>query len=148
MSHLIIYASIHHGNTEKLGKAMAKQLKADFKKTSEVNGSISQNYDFIGFGSGVYNGKFHADLIRFIDSMPTVSGKKAFVFSTSGSGNKKYNKVIKEKLKEKGFLVVGDFSCKGYDTYSIFKLIGGIAKGRPNAEDLQRAQEFIEHINK
>lgn len=49
---------------------------------------------------------------------------------------------LKEKLLSKGYSVVGEFSCAGFNTNSFLKYIGGINKGRPNAEDLKRAEEF------
>ena len=34
----------------------------------------------------------------------------------------------------------------GYDTFGPFKLIGGMAKGHPDADDLQRARAFIQAL--
>lgn len=146
MKNLIVYESIHHGNTEKIGKAMAEYLNADLIKTNDVNVNTIKDYDLIGFGSGIYNGKLHKNVLDLIDKLPTLSNKKAFVFSTSGQGKAKYNNTIEQKLKEKGFEVVGSFACKGYDTFGPFKLIGGIAKGRPNENDIQKAKEFAEKL--
>lgn len=39
--------------------------------------------------------------------------------------------------------MLGEFGCKGYDTFGPFKLVGGIAKGRPNERDLEKAQAFF-----
>ena len=146
MKKLIVYESIHHGNTEKIGKAMAEYLNADLIKTNDVNVNTLKDYDLIGFGSGIYNGKLHKNVLDLIEKSPTLSNKKAFVFSTSGQGKVKYNNTIEQKLKEKGFEVVGSFACKGYDTFGPFKLIGGIAKGRPNENDIQKAKEFAEKL--
>lgn len=82
MKNLIVCESIHHGNTEKIGKAIAEYLNADLIKTNDVNVNTLEDYDLIGFGSGIYNGK----------------------------------------------------------------LIGGIAKGRPNENDIQKAKEFAEKL--
>ena len=38
--------------------------------------------------------------------------------------------------------VLGEFSCKGYDTFGPFRLVGGIAKGHPDAADLEDARRF------
>jgi len=146
MKNLIVYESIHHGNTEKIGKAMAEYLNADLIKTNDINVNTLKDYDLIGFGSGIYNGKLHKNVLDLIEKSPTLSNKKAFVFSTSGQGKAKYNNTIEQKLKEKGFEVVGSFACKGYDTFGPFKLIGGIAKGRPNENDIQKAKEFAEKL--
>lgn len=37
MKKIIIYESIHHGNTEKIAHALAETLRADFKKAHEVS---------------------------------------------------------------------------------------------------------------
>ena len=143
---LIIYESIHHGNTEKIGKIMANSLKADIVKTNDVNINTLSKYDLIGFGSGIYYGKLHKNILDLINNLQTLSNKKAFVFSTSGQGKTKYNKLAEEKLKEKNFDVIGSFACKGYDTFGPFKLFGGIAKGRPDDNDFKNAKDFAEHL--
>lgn len=148
MKALIIYTSVHHGNTEKIVKVMAEALKADIIKTNDVDVNILKDYDLIGFGSGIYYSKLHKSIFDLIDKLPILSNKKAFVFSTSGQGKEKYNNSVEEKLKERGFEIVGSFVCKGYDTFGPFKLIGGIAKGRPNDNDFQKAKDFAERIKR
>jgi Flavodoxins len=143
---LIIYESIHHGNTEKIVKIMAESLNADIAKTKDVNVSTLNKYDLIGFGSGIYYSKLHKNILDFIDNLEILTNNKAFVFSTSGQGKTKYNKLAEEKLKEKNFEVVGSFACKGYDTFGPLKLFGGIAKGRPNDNDFEKAKDFAEHL--
>ena len=145
---LIIYSSIHHGNTEKIGKAMAETLNADIINVTDVSINELQNYDLIGFGSGIYGGKFHKNMLALIEKLPSTANKKSFLFSTSSMGTIGYNSYIEEKLKGKGFEIIGNFSCKGYDTFGPFKLIGGIGKGRPNEEDIKKAQDFAEGIAK
>jgi flavodoxin len=143
---LIIYESIHHDNTEKIGKIMAEALNAEILKTNEVNINILNEYDLIGFGSGIYGGKLHKNILGIIDQMTKLSNKKAFVFSTSGQGKIKYNKAVEDKLKEKGFEIVGSFACQGFDTFGPFKLIGGIAKGKPDINDINNAKNFAKQL--
>jgi len=139
---LIIYESVHHKNTEKIAKAMAEVLKAELKKPQDVNIDSLKDYDLIGFGSGIYYGKFHKNILELISKIKTENHQKVFVFSTSGMGKESYNDSVKKELTEKGFEVIGSFACKGFDTYGPLKLVGGIAKGRPNEEDISRAREF------
>lgn len=146
MKSLIIYESVHHGNTEKVAKAMAEILKSDILNVNDVNDAIIEGYDLVGFGSGIYYSNLHEDIIGLIDSIKPVHNKRAFVFSTSGQGRKQYNEVVEEKLRKKNFQLVGSFVCKGYDTYGPFEMVGGIAQGRPNERDLEKAREFIESI--
>jgi len=100
----------------------------------------------IGFGSGIYFGKHHKNLLNLVDKLPKLDGKKAFIFSSSGTKEgklfNKFHKSIKEKLRKKGVNVIGEFSCLGFDTYGPLKLIGGISKGRPNEKDLENARVF------
>ncbi len=54
----------------------------------------------------------------------------------------KNHRLIKEKLQAKGYAIVGEFSCPGFNTNSFLKHIGGLNKGRPNGEDRARAEAF------
>jgi hypothetical protein len=38
--------------------------------------------------------------------------------------------------------------CPGFNTNSFLKFFGGINKGRPNANDLKRAEEFAMNLKK
>lgn len=141
MKALIIYSSVHHGNTKKVVDVITKTLGADVLKLDEAKNPSFEEYDLIGFGSGIFHGKHHEKLLQIIEKSH-LEGKDAFVFSTSGTGSNKYNKSLITLLESKGAVMKGSFSCKGFDTYSIFKWIGGVAKGHPNSEDLENARIF------
>ena len=146
MKTLIVYVSTHHGNTEKIAEAIGKILEAKLLKPNEADAETVSKCDLVGFGSGIYFFKHHRHLLRFVDELPEMRNKKAFVFSTSGGGSSRYHQPLKKKLLEKGFEIIGEFSCKGFDTYCLFKLVGGLNKGRPNEEDLQRARSFAQKL--
>ena len=76
----IVYASVHHQNTEKVAKVMAEELGADLVPVSQAQPETLMEYDLIGFGSGIYGGKFHKTLLQFAESLPDYAGKRAFVF--------------------------------------------------------------------
>jgi len=147
---VVLYISIHHGNTEKVAKAMTNALNADLLTLSQVHCEILDQYDLIGFGSGIYFGRHHKSLLDFVDKLPMLGNKKAFIFSTSGLRKipfiYDFDKPLREKLQRKGFDILGYFSCRGYDTWGLTKLVGGINKGRPNAEDLEQAKSFARRI--
>ncbi len=87
-------------------------------------------------------------MLKFVDKIPQVNNKKAFIFSTSGDvrrGAKAHSR-LKGKIESKGYKVIGEFNCAGFDTFGLLKLIGGIKKGRPNAEDLKHAEEFAQNL--
>ena len=146
MKILIVYTSIHHQNTEKVAKVMVEELKADLVSIGKVQSDTLAPYDLIGFGSGIYFMKHHKTLLQFVETLPPVTQKRAFVFSTSGDGKKKHHAPLKEKLVNRGFSIVDEFSCKGWDTFGPLKLFGGINKGRPNEEDLAGARLFAQGL--
>ena len=148
MSNLIILVSYHHQNTEKIAKIIANPLNAEIKKPEQVEPSSLATYELIGFGSGIYFGKNDKTLLKFADKLPQQEGKKAFIFSTSGrtDNESKFHKGLREKLQSKGFNIVGEFNCAGFDTYGVLKLAGGINKGRPNEDDLKAAENFAQTL--
>lgn len=148
MKALIIYVSEHHGNTEKVADRMAKVLGARLMEVSATDPSNLKKYDLIGFGSGIYNGGFHKDLLELVERLPRMR-KKAFIFSTSGTGLWLFNMSksrLNRMLEEKGFSITGEFSCRGWDTNGLLRLIGGLNKGRPDKDDLREAEEFAKKL--
>ena len=147
MKSLIILYSYHHNNTEKLAKVIAKVLGAEIKSPQQVNPEEIQNYNLIGFGGGIYGENLHGSIHELVDKLPQVTNKKALIYSTSALAEKKNNhKKIREKLQAKGYEIIDEFNCKGFNTNSFLKFFGGMNKGRPNAEDLKNAEEFAQKI--
>jgi flavodoxin len=150
MKTLIIYISVHHGNTEKVARNMANILGADLIHVKQADAIVLERYDLIGFGSGIYFGKHHESLLDFVDGLPMLRNKKAFVFSTSGLRRIRFvhdfDKLLNEKLRRKGFDIIGEFSCRGLDTYRATGLVGGVNKGRPSAADLKQAEDFARRL--
>ena len=148
MENLIIYISTHHGNTEKVAKTMAEVLNAELVKVYDVDITALSKYDLIGFGSGIYFGKHHKDLLSLVDKLPVLKNKKAFIFYTSGGDKSDPDKELREKLLARGFDIIGAFSCLGWDTWGPLRLFGGLYKGRPNKEDLEKARSFATNLLK
>ncbi|MFA6201491.1 MAG: flavodoxin family protein [Bacteroidales bacterium] len=144
MKCLIIVYSYHHGNTEKIARAMAEVLSAPIKKPNEVDIKELKEYELIGFGSGIYSEKHHEEILNLVDKLPIENSKKAFIYSTSSNIGpfEKYHLILKDKLKARGYVIVGEFSCVGYNTNSFLKILGGLNRDRPNVEDLKRAKTF------
>jgi len=153
MKTLIIYNSTHHGNTEKIAVAMNEVLNAELVKSDEVDITTLSKYDLIGFGSGIYYGKHHKSLFELINKLTNQKGKKAFILSTSGMKKRRFfhgfDRTLKKKLLEKGFRIIGEFNCRGWDTYPFWvKPFGGVNKGRPNEEDLENARSFAKDLKR
>ncbi len=50
---LVILFSYHHKNTEKIANVIAKVLDCEVKTPMEIHPETLQQYDLIGFGSGI-----------------------------------------------------------------------------------------------
>jgi flavodoxin len=150
MKILIIYVSLHHGNTEKVARAMANVVEADAVQVRQADAAMVEQYDLIGFGSGIYFGRHHESVLDFVDKLPVLRNKKAFIFSTSGLRRiplvRDFDRPLKKKLQRKGFSIIAEFSCRGLDTYRATSLVGGLNRGRPNAEDLKQAEDFARSL--
>jgi len=150
MKSLVVVFSYHHKNTEKVAKTIAHVIDAPVKTPQQVNPQELQQYDLIGFGSGIYSAQHHQSLLDLVDNLPQVTGKKAFIFSTYGAPAafvsrefvKNNHSQLREKLKAKGYTISGEFGCAGWNTNSFLKYFGGLNKGRPNAKDIRNAEEF------
>ena len=151
---LVIVFSYHHNNTEKIANACANVLGAPVRTPQQVTPEEIAEYDLVGFGSGIYSATFDPSVLDLADRLPNAAGKKAFLFSTYGApaafagGDfvKNNHSQIRKKLQAKGYTVIGEFGCAGWNTNSFLKYFGGLNKGRPNAEDLKHAEEFAREM--
>jgi flavodoxin len=173
MNGIIFFFSYHRGNTKKIAEAMAARLgatavdiaarfgatAADIAPLGAATVDIAQNKtaegalsgaELVGFGAGIDGGSHYPRLLKFAADLPPADGKKAFIFSTAAIYNQKKmtknHTALRNLLVAKGFEVVGEFACAGYTVRSIFTLVGGANKGKPNAEDLSRAEAFAESL--
>ena len=145
MKSAMCYYSRHHGNTLKILEAMAGEGGADLIDVTTRQVVRLEEYDCIGFASGIYFGKFHDGVLAFARQyLP--QGKPVFFVCTYGGARGTGTKAISQIAKERKCPVLGEFSCKGYDTFGPFKLVGGIAKGHPNERDLDNARSFFRQI--
>lgn len=151
---VIIVHSYHHKNTEKVAKAMAGVLGAEIKAPKEASIEDVQKSSLIGIGSGIDSGNNYKPVIDFAEKLPSDEGRRAFIFSTYGApeafANEEFvsanHKKLREVLESKGYKIVGQFACPGYDTNSFLKYLGGISRGRPNEKDLKRAEKFARDL--
>ena len=143
---LMIVFSYHHKSTLKIAEVFSKFLEAEIKMPQEIKTEELQDYDLVGFGSGIYNAKHAESLLELADELPKANNKNVFLFSTAGITGKskaaKDHAALREKLESKGYVIVDEFQCKGFNTNSFLRLFGGMNKGRPNARDLKDAEEF------
>jgi flavodoxin len=147
---LLVLYSYHHNNTEKVANVIAKVFDAEIKTPKQIDLGDLENYDLIGFGAGIDSGKHYKQLLDLVDKLPEVNNKSAFIFSTAAlTSDKKRGKDhsnIREKLESKGYVIVDEFQCKGFNTNSFMKYFGGMNRGRPNSKDLKNAVEFAQNM--
>jgi flavodoxin len=155
---LVIVYSYHHGNTAGTARAMADALGAEVKAVSEVRPEELREYDLVGFGSGIDSGRHYKPLLDFADALPNAAGRRAFIFSTCGAPAALFGKsfitnyaekshaALRKKLITKGYTVIGEFNCPGFNTNSFLKYLGGLNKGRPDAGDLEAAAAFARRL--
>ena len=150
MRSLLVVYSYHHKNTLKVATVMGQVLDAQIKRPKNVDPDEVQGYDLVGFGSGIDSGKNYGPLLEFADRLPRVADKKAFIFSTAGiTGPEKVaqdHKALMDKLQAKGYLILGEFGCKGFNTNSFLKYFGGMNKASPDPQDLENAKRFAQDL--
>jgi flavodoxin len=118
MRTLIIYKSIHQGSTKILAQTMGKVLDADVIDLKDFDYHALTSYDLIGFGSGIYDNRFHRSITKFLETLPSLNEKKVFIFSTAGIIYEKSHKEIKALLERKHAVLVDEFYCRGLNAYS------------------------------
>ncbi|WP_030247007.1 flavodoxin family protein [Streptomyces sp. NRRL S-350] len=149
MKAVMVCASVSHGNTRRIAEVMGRVLAAEVVEPERIDPAELADYDLVGFGSGIFTGRFHPRLRDFVRSVPAGRGGRAFVFATSGLPERRlrpFTRPLVRQLEGKGFEVTGTFSCRGFDTWLPFKLVGGINRTRPDGGDLAAARAFAEGL--
>lgn len=147
MKILILYASFHHKNTEKLIEGISKKIEIDKINILKHKGDYNiEKYDIVGFASGIYAGRFHKKIRLDFEKIRFNQGQKVFFIATCGAKYKDHGKGMRKIAIRKNVKVVGTFQCKGFDTFGPLKLIGGIAKDHPNEKDIDNGISFLKSI--
>lgn len=151
---LILCKSVHHGNTARVARAMADALGKDVVMAApeDVPPTSLGDYGLLGLGSGVYYGRMHPVLEEWVRGLPDVPERTmpAFVFSTSGLPflARLWHWPLKRLLARKGVAVVGEFACRGFDTWGPLWFAGGLNRKHPDARDLARAGECAARLGR
>jgi flavodoxin len=153
-SSIIFLYSIHNGNTRKVAEAIAPVINASIidigaAQPAAADFKALEDYALIGFGSGIDSARHFRELLNLAENLPRCQNKKAFIFSTSGIYSEKKmlkdHETLRNILHGKGFIIVGEFGCPGYNTNSILKFFGGMNKKRPSPDDLSKAAAFAKN---
>ncbi|MDR0518589.1 MAG: hypothetical protein LBG82_00830 [Clostridiales Family XIII bacterium] len=136
MNQVIYCSKTRKGNTRRLAAAVAGAIgerPQDISEAGEVRG-----VDTLFIGASVYAGKINPKLREFLEGIGAGEVKQAVVFG-SAAGEKSARDEIAEILAPNGITVSEKyFLCKGSFLLS--------NKGRPNADDLAKAEAFASEI--
>jgi flavodoxin len=143
----VVFASRHHGNTQRVAETMARAIGADLFDARTTEPRSLTTYNLIGFGSGIYFGRPHLAIRRLVLDLPS-GNQRVFVFSTSGLPflSRFWHRGLTRTISQKGYQLVGEFSCRGWDTVGPLRLIGGLNRQHPNEDDLNRAAVFARSL--
>ncbi len=145
MKTAIVYYSKHHGNTKKLLDTIAEKHEVTLIDATENPTPDLSGYDRIGFASGIYYSKFHKSVLKIAaERLP--ERKDVFFLYTYGALKDGYVKSITDAVISHKPNILGEYGCFGFNTFGPFKLIGGMAKGHPDATELQNTLKFYEGL--
>ncbi len=139
---VIIYASTHHGSTRKLVEAIADKYEVVQIDATNCQQADLSGYDLIGFASGIDFGKFYDSVEQFLEkNLP--ENKRVFFLYTCAKVNHRFTDSIKEAAIQKGATILGEYGCRGFNTYGPWKMIGGMNKKHPSEDEISHAVEFF-----
>lgn len=151
MKSLIIYSSDYKNNTERIAQVFADKINCERINLRNIHDIDIENYDLIGFGSGVYKESLSQKIFRLVEKL-NLTDKNVFVFSTSGVGMKYYNNGLLKLLESKEANIKGSFACKGsfiakdFTDIKIFDIMSRLSQGHPNNKDFKKAEKFIVRV--
>lgn len=142
---ILIYASKHHGNTYKLAKAISEKYEIAMIDATKESIVDLQEYEVIGFASGIDFGKFYEEIENFAEVNLPIK-KEVFFLYTCAMERKGFTNSIREIALKKDAIILGEYGCKGYNTYGPWKVIGGMNKKHPTEVEVKSAVEFFDKI--
>jgi flavodoxin len=131
----VVYAS-RGGNTKKLAEAIAKGAGASAQSAGDA--ADLPQIDILFVGASIYAGKIDGSMRRFLQGLDVARVNLAVVFGTA-AGDKSALSEVQSILAPKGVPISKDaFQCRGS-----FLLAN---RGRPNDDDLRKAEDFARRI--
>jgi len=141
MNALVAYYS-ESDNTKKLAGALAAGLGTQALRLETVDPGALDGYDLICIGSPVQYGGPAEKVRDFISRMPMLKGKPCAAFCTMHAfGDQDTLATLHRLLEAKGMVYLGGCSARGWS-----RLVANFGprifnRGRPNREELQRAED-------
>ena len=141
----IVYASTHQGNTRKLVEAIAGRYNIELIDATKQKEADLSGYGLIGFASEIAFGKFYDPVEQFlVNNLP--ENKRVFFLYTCAKISRRFTRTVAVAAAKHNAIVLGEYGCRGYNTYGPWKLIGGMNKNHPSEEELRSAVCFFESM--
>ncbi len=150
----LIYFS-QTGNTRRIAEAMAEVFRkaghatrlVSLKKASPQDAAAG---DLLGIGTPCFSSQAPTPIKAFLQNLPALQSKRAFVFATSGGAPGRVLFDLTRLLQNKGAEVVGGFLARG-KLHHPAPCLWGRFPDRPGADDFSQAQRFataiLEHVS-
>lgn len=141
---LIVFSQT--GNTRKVADAMAAAFRDEgddprVLALRDADGLDLASLDLLGVGAPCFSSRAPQPVLEWIVGLPSLAGKKAFVFATSGGGPGRVLYELASALRQKGAEVVGGTLIRG-ECFHPFPALNGRFPGRPDERDLAQVAEF------
>jgi len=151
---IVLFSSAKNNNTSKIAGEIASTMNAQIISCDAATPEALSKYEVVGFGSGIFDQQHHKKILDIAGNLSDQSGKKFFIFSTSGVSRdvclknsiKDPHDALRNILREKGCVLAGEYNCPGLNKNSVLFLFGGMNKGRPNSDDLLSARKFAQSM--
>ena len=155
----VIFYFSQSGNTKKYAEKIAEGLSSGehtcelvrFKKLDNdlelVKSFDFPKYDLIGFGTPVYYFKPPFHILDILKALPSLEGKKGFIFTTSGGNPGATIHKMKQVTDKKGLKIIdgNDEEFIGLDKHQLYRDFDYTLPstiGHPNEEDLEKGRKF------
>lgn len=113
MNAVVVYFS-RTGNTKQLAQAIADTAKAPLLELTQAEPAKVAAYDLLIFGNPVEGASPTKEALAYVQSLSTVTGKKAILFCTYKLfGNERAMKAVEKELSTKGYETILRVSKKG-----------------------------------
>ena len=142
------------GNTLRVAEAMSDACREKGNSVSVISlkkatTEDAVNSDLLGVGTPCFSSQAPTPVKEFLRALPSLNGKQAFVFATSGGAPGRVLYDVASLLRGKSANVIGGFLTRGELHYPAPCLVGRF-RGCPSQEHLARARRFaglvLEHV--
>ena len=89
-------------------------------------------------------GKIYPSVASLAEKLPT--GKNVYAKYTCAIDDKRNDSQNEKIAKETGCALLGEYGCRGYNTYGPWKILGEMNKSNTNQDELEGECLFYERI--